>query len=116
MGHDPGSADGPIKVPDSPSSRPLRRSAATPRSSERRAAACEVLAGRYRNLVRSCVRRYRRSPEPVQDRALDAGTTAPVSVILPCPTGETQAWDMPVSAATGARLRLLPLGELVTVL
>jgi RNA polymerase sigma-B factor len=38
-----------------------------PRSSERRAAACEVLAGRYRNLVRSCVRRYRRSPEPVQD-------------------------------------------------
>jgi RNA polymerase sigma-B factor len=44
-----------------------RRSAATPRSSERRAAACEVLAGRYRNLVRSCVRRYRRSPEPVRD-------------------------------------------------
>jgi hypothetical protein len=35
-----------------------------PRSSERRAAACEVLVGRYRNLVRSCVRRYRRSPEP----------------------------------------------------
>jgi RNA polymerase sigma-B factor len=38
-----------------------------PRSSERRAAACELLVGRYRNLVRSCVRRYRRSPEPVQD-------------------------------------------------
>jgi RNA polymerase sigma-B factor len=38
-----------------------------PRSSERRAAACEVLVGRYRNLVRSCVRRYRRSPEPAQD-------------------------------------------------
>jgi RNA polymerase sigma-B factor len=38
-----------------------------PRSSERRAAACEVLVGRYRNLVRSCVRRYRHSPEPVQD-------------------------------------------------
>jgi RNA polymerase sigma-B factor len=38
-----------------------------PRSSQRRAAACEVLVGRYRNLVRSCVRRYRRSPEPAQD-------------------------------------------------
>jgi RNA polymerase sigma-B factor len=38
-----------------------------PRSSERRAAACEVLVGRYRNLVRSCVGRYRRSSEPVQD-------------------------------------------------
>ena len=38
-----------------------------PRSSERRAAACEVLVGRYRNLVRSCVHRYRRSAEPVQD-------------------------------------------------
>ena len=38
-----------------------------PRSSERRAAACEVLVGRYRNLVRSCVHRYRRSPEPVHD-------------------------------------------------
>ena len=38
-----------------------------PRSSERRAAACELLVGRYRNLVRSCVHRYGRSPEPVQD-------------------------------------------------
>jgi hypothetical protein len=38
-----------------------------PRSSERRAAACEVLVGRYRNLVRSCVRRYRHGPEPAQD-------------------------------------------------
>jgi RNA polymerase sigma-B factor len=38
-----------------------------PHSSERRAAACELLVGRYRNLVRSCVHRYRRSPEPTQD-------------------------------------------------
>ena len=38
-----------------------------PRSSVRRAAACELLVGRYRNLVGSCVRRYGRSPEPVQD-------------------------------------------------
>jgi RNA polymerase sigma-B factor len=38
-----------------------------PRSSERRAAACELLVGRYRNLVRSCVHRYRRGAEPAQD-------------------------------------------------
>ena len=38
-----------------------------PRGSERRAAACELLVSRYRWLVRSCVRRYRRSPEPAED-------------------------------------------------
>jgi RNA polymerase sigma-B factor len=38
-----------------------------PRASERRAAACEVLVSRHRNLVRSCARRYLRSPEPAED-------------------------------------------------
>jgi RNA polymerase sigma-B factor len=38
-----------------------------PRSSERRAAARDLLVARYSNLVRSCVQRYTRSPEPVED-------------------------------------------------
>ena len=38
-----------------------------PRGSERRAAACELLVSRYRWLARSCVRRYRHSPEPAED-------------------------------------------------
>jgi RNA polymerase sigma-B factor len=38
-----------------------------PRSSARRAAACDLLVSRHRNLVRSCVQRYKRSPEPAED-------------------------------------------------
>lgn len=38
-----------------------------PRSSELHKAARDVLVGRYRNLVWSCVMRYSRSPEPVED-------------------------------------------------
>jgi RNA polymerase sigma-B factor len=38
-----------------------------PRASERRAAACELLVSRYQGLVWSCVRRYARSPELVED-------------------------------------------------
>ena len=38
-----------------------------PRASERRAAACELLVARYHWLVRFCVRRYLRSPEPTED-------------------------------------------------
>ena len=38
-----------------------------PRASERRAAACELLVTRYQGLVWSCVRRYVRSPELVED-------------------------------------------------
>ena len=38
-----------------------------PQASERRGLACEVLVSRYRHLVWSCVRRYRRSPEPAED-------------------------------------------------
>jgi RNA polymerase sigma-B factor len=38
-----------------------------PPGSERRAAACELLVSRHHGLVRSCVRRYLRSPEPTED-------------------------------------------------
>jgi RNA polymerase sigma-B factor len=38
-----------------------------PRASERRAAACELLVTRYQGLVWSCVRRYARSPELMED-------------------------------------------------
>ncbi len=38
-----------------------------PQAGERGAAARELLVGRYHWLVRSCVRRYMRSPEPAQD-------------------------------------------------
>jgi RNA polymerase sigma-B factor len=39
----------------------------SPRASERRAAACELLVTRHQGLVRSCVRPYLHSPEPAQD-------------------------------------------------
>ena len=38
-----------------------------PAASSRRSAACELLIRRYRGLVRACVNRYRRSPEPTED-------------------------------------------------
>jgi RNA polymerase sigma-B factor len=38
-----------------------------PRFSQRRIAACELLVGRHRGLVWSCVQRYRRGPESVED-------------------------------------------------
>jgi RNA polymerase sigma-B factor len=38
-----------------------------PRSSHRRVMACDLLVGRYRNLVWSCAARYRHSPEPTED-------------------------------------------------
>src|SRR5215467_12130991 len=38
-----------------------------PLASHRRAAACELLVSRHRNLVRSCVQRYKRRPEPTDD-------------------------------------------------
>jgi RNA polymerase sigma-B factor len=38
-----------------------------PRASDRRVAACDLLVSRHRNLVRSCVQRYRHSPEPTED-------------------------------------------------
>jgi RNA polymerase sigma-B factor len=45
----------------------LTRLRALPRDSEERAALCELLVGRHEKLVRSCVRQYRGSPEPVED-------------------------------------------------
>jgi RNA polymerase sigma-B factor len=45
----------------------LVRFRALPRDSHERAIACEILVGRYERLVRSCVRQYRGSPEPVED-------------------------------------------------
>ena len=45
----------------------LRVVRAQPRGSAAREAACEALVARHRGLVRSCVRRYLRSPEPAED-------------------------------------------------
>jgi RNA polymerase sigma-B factor len=45
----------------------LAKVRALPRDNELRAAACEILVDRYQNLVRSCVRQYRGSPEPTED-------------------------------------------------
>jgi RNA polymerase sigma-B factor len=45
----------------------LRIARAEPLASPRRAAACELLVSRHRNLVRSCVARYKHSPEPAED-------------------------------------------------
>ena len=45
----------------------LTRLHALPRDSEERAALCELLVERHEKLVRSCVRQYRGSPEPVED-------------------------------------------------
>jgi RNA polymerase sigma-B factor len=39
----------------------------SPRASERRAEACELLVSRHQGLVRSCVRRYINSTEPTED-------------------------------------------------
>jgi RNA polymerase sigma-B factor len=40
---------------------------AMPRQSEQRELACDIIVSRYSKLVRSCVRRYMDSPEPVED-------------------------------------------------
>jgi len=45
----------------------LIRFRALPRDSHERGIACEILVSRYERLVRSCVRQYRGSPEPVED-------------------------------------------------
>ncbi len=39
----------------------------SPRASEQRAAACELLVSRHQGLVRSCVRHYMNSTEPRED-------------------------------------------------
>jgi RNA polymerase sigma-B factor len=45
----------------------LVRFRALPKGSPERSVACEILVRRYERLVRSCVRQYRGSPEPVED-------------------------------------------------
>jgi RNA polymerase sigma-B factor len=45
----------------------LARMHALPRGSAEREAVCEILVERYAGMVRSCVWRYRRSPEPAED-------------------------------------------------
>ena len=45
----------------------LVRFRALPKDSYERGVACEILVERYERLVRSCVRQYRGSPEPVED-------------------------------------------------
>ena len=45
----------------------LRIVRSQPLASARRGAACELLVSRHRHLVRSCVQRYKRSPEPAED-------------------------------------------------
>ena len=45
----------------------LARFRALPRDSHEHALICELLVERYERLVRSCVRQYRGSPEPVED-------------------------------------------------
>ena len=45
----------------------LVRFRALPKDSHERSVACEILVQRYERLVRSCVRQYRGSPEPVED-------------------------------------------------
>jgi RNA polymerase sigma-B factor len=51
-----------------------------PASSQRRIAAFEILVGRYRPLVRSCVRRYQNAPEPTED-LMQAGYVGLVKAI-----------------------------------
>ena len=50
-----------------PDSELLTRFQALPHDSEERSVACEILIQRHEKLVRSCVRQYRGSPEPVED-------------------------------------------------
>jgi RNA polymerase sigma-B factor len=45
----------------------LRIVRSQPLDSPQRVTACELLVARHRNLVRSCVQRYKRSPEPIED-------------------------------------------------
>jgi RNA polymerase sigma-B factor len=45
----------------------LARLRPLPHGSAEREAICEILVDRYTGLVRSCVRRYRHSPEPAED-------------------------------------------------
>jgi RNA polymerase sigma-B factor len=78
-GSPPTSPGEPGRVPGGPAGWPpedlarlgdrelLAIAGSLPPGSGRRDAACELLVSRYGYLVRSCVRRYSRSPEPTED-------------------------------------------------
>jgi RNA polymerase sigma-B factor len=62
------SAVTPIRqLPECPDRELLEIIRSQPQGSERRAAACELLVTRHRNLVWSCVRHYNGSPESTDD-------------------------------------------------
>jgi RNA polymerase sigma-B factor len=52
---------------DIPDDELLARLRAAPRDSDEHETVCEIVVGRFANLVRSCVRQYRGSPEPTED-------------------------------------------------
>ncbi len=67
-----GPASGPVTGPHEqlrrlPDDELLSRLRDLPRESPERSAACEVLIRRHEKLVRSCVRQYRGTPEPLED-------------------------------------------------
>jgi RNA polymerase sigma-B factor len=78
-----------------------------PRSSARRAAACEVLVARHAGLVRSCALRYRRDGEPAGDlmqvgylgllRAMTASTRPPASAWAPTRRSLDKTWPVHVA-------------------
>jgi RNA polymerase sigma-B factor len=74
-----------------------------PRASERRMAACELLVSRYEGLVRSCVRRYVRSPVSAQD-LMQVGYLGLLTAI--------SHFDPAVGASLGAYARPCVSGEL----
>ncbi len=57
----------PADLGDSADHELLRTVQSEPHGSSARNAACEVLVARYQGLVRSCVMRYRDSPEPLEE-------------------------------------------------
>jgi RNA polymerase sigma-B factor len=57
----------PAELGDSADHELLKTIQSEPLGSSARDAACEVLVARYRGLVRSCVLRYRDSPEPLEE-------------------------------------------------
>src|SRR5262249_2115394 len=68
-----------------------------PLASHRRAAACELLVSRHRNLVRSCVQRYKRSPEPTADLmpAGSGGLQKAINNSAPAVGGSLAAYAQP---------------------
>src|ERR1700735_1296815 len=70
---------------------------AEPRASELRAAACELLVTRHRNLVWSCVRHYQGSPESTEDlmQVGHAGRLKAINNFAPSVGGSLAAYAQP---------------------